>query len=146
MSHIKKGAQKHPKQRLGGGCAMGAYLALTCTYLVSNSTYYCKLSFNGVPTGEDHCDICLAGVWLHKERFLRTSSIVIFSAVGTSLTSKYWLVEQWRVISIKCYRSLTSKNSALCDMTIVFYMSSMVLWDFPVAILPLASECISVSF
>ena len=56
---------------------MGAYLALTCTYLVSNSTYYCKLSFNGVPTGEDHFDICLAGVWLHKERFLRTSSIVI---------------------------------------------------------------------
>ena len=72
----QKSAQKRPKQRLSGGCAMGAYLALTCTYLVSNSTYYCKLSFNGVPTGEDHCDICLAGVWLHKERFLRTSSIV----------------------------------------------------------------------
>ena len=55
---------------------MGAYLSLTCTYLVSNCTYCCKLSFNIVPTGEDHCDICLAGVWLHKERFLRTSSIV----------------------------------------------------------------------
>ena len=73
----EKSAQKRPKQCLSGGCAMDAYLALTCTYLVSNSTYYCKLSFNGVPTGEDHCDICLAGVWLHKERFLRTSSIVI---------------------------------------------------------------------
>ena len=73
----QKSAQKRPKQRLSGGCAMGAYLALTCTYLVSNSTYYCKLSFNGVPTGEDHCDICLAGVWLHKKRFLRTSSIVM---------------------------------------------------------------------
>ena len=80
MLCIKKGpkrAQKDPKECLNGGCAMDTYLTLTCTYLVSNSTYYCKLSFNGVPTGEDHCDICLAGVWLHKERFLRTSSIVI---------------------------------------------------------------------
>ena len=73
----EKSTHKRPKQRLGGGCAMGTYLVLNCTYLVSNCTYCCKLSFNIVPTGEDHCDICLAGVWLHKERFLRTSSIVI---------------------------------------------------------------------
>ena len=74
------------------------------------------------------------------------ASRVLFQAVCAWSTSKYWLVEQWRVISIKCYRSLTSKNLALCDMTTVFYMPSMVVWDFPVAILPLASKCISVSF
>ena len=73
----KKSAQKRSKQRLSGDCAMSAYLALTCTYLVSNSTYFCKLSLKHFPTGTDHGDICLAGVWLHKERFLRTSSIVI---------------------------------------------------------------------
>ena len=56
---------------------MGAYLVFNCTYLVSTATYYCKLSYKTIPTGTDHGDICLAGVWLHKERFLRTSSIVI---------------------------------------------------------------------
>ena len=73
----QKSAQKRPKQRLSGGCAMGAYLAFNATYLVSTATYCCKLSFNGFLTGQDHGDISLAGVWLHKERFLRTSSIVI---------------------------------------------------------------------
>ena len=72
-----KSAQKGPKQRLSGGCAMGAYLAFNATYLVSTATYCCKLSFNVFLTGQDHGDISLAGVWLHKERFLRTSSIVI---------------------------------------------------------------------
>ena len=55
---------------------MGAYLVFNCTYLVSTATYCCKLSFNVFLTGQDHGDISLAGVWLHKERFLRTSSIV----------------------------------------------------------------------
>ena len=56
---------------------MGAYLAFNTTYIVNNATYCCKLSYKTIPTGTDHGDICLAGVWLHKERFLRTSSIVI---------------------------------------------------------------------
>ena len=55
---------------------MGAYLAFNGTYLVSTATYYCKLSYKTISTGTDHGDISLAGVWLHKERFLRTSSIV----------------------------------------------------------------------
>ena len=73
----QKSAQKRPKQRLSGGCAMGAYLAFITTYIVSTATYCCKLSFNVFLTGQDHGDISLAGVWLHKERFLRTSSIVM---------------------------------------------------------------------
>ena len=48
------------------------------------------------------------------------ASRVLFQAVCAWSTSKHWLVEQWRVISIKCYRSLTTKNSALCDMSTVF--------------------------
>ena len=78
----QKSAQKRPKQRLSGGCVAGAYLVFNVTYLVSTATYCCKLSFNVFLTGQDHGDISLAGVWLHKERFLRTSSIVMacFSA------------------------------------------------------------------
>ena len=72
MSRVKK----RPKQRLSGGCAIGAYLAFNATYLVSTATYCCKLSFNVFLMGQDHGDISLAGVWLHKERFLRTSAIV----------------------------------------------------------------------
>ena len=55
---------------------MGANLAFNDTYLVSTATYYCKLSFKTIPTGTDHGDICLAGAWLHKKRFLCNSSIV----------------------------------------------------------------------
>ena len=78
MSHMKKA----PKQCLSGGCVMGTYLTFNCTYLVSTATYYCKLSYKTIPTGTDHGDICLAGIWLHKERFLRTSSIVTWVGVG----------------------------------------------------------------
>ena len=73
MSRIKK----RPKTVSKWWLCYGRFLALTYAYLLSNCTYCCKLSFNIVPTDGDHCDICLAGVWLHKERFLRTSSIVI---------------------------------------------------------------------
>ena len=64
---------------------MGAYLAFNATSLVSTATYCCMLSFNRFLTGQDHGDISLAGVWLHKERFLRTSLIVI--AAGESQTA-----------------------------------------------------------
>ena len=79
MSQCDVTRKKAPK--LACGCAMGAYLAFNCTYLVSTATYCCKLSFNVFLTGQDHGDISLAGVWLHKERFLRTSSIVIVNAL-----------------------------------------------------------------
>ena len=69
--------KKHQKQCLSGGCVMGTYLTFNCTYLVSAATYYCKLSYKIIPMGTDHSDICLAGVWLHKEQFLCTSSIVM---------------------------------------------------------------------
>ena len=53
----QKGAQKRPKQRSSGGCAMGAYSAFNGTYLVNTATYYCKLSFKTILTGTDHGDI-----------------------------------------------------------------------------------------
>ena len=62
-----KSAPKRPKQCLSGDRAMGAYLALNCTYLVSTATYYCKLSSKALSTGTNHGDNCLTGVWLHKE-------------------------------------------------------------------------------
>ena len=77
----QKSAQKRPKQRPSGGCAMGAYLAFNGTYLVSTATYYCKLSVKTIPTGTDHGDISLAGVWLHKEQSLHISSIIITPSV-----------------------------------------------------------------
>ena len=78
---MSKKRQKCPKQCLSGGCAMGAHLAFNTTYIVSTATYYCKLSFKGFLTEQDHGDISLAGVWLHKKRFLRTSSIVTDSSM-----------------------------------------------------------------
>ena len=77
----EKSAQERPKQCLSGGCAMGAYLTFNATYLVSTATYYCKLSFNVFLTGQDHGDISLAGVWLHKEQSLHISSIIITPSV-----------------------------------------------------------------
>ena len=65
----QKSAHKRPKQRLS--CAMGAFLAFKATNLVSTATYCSQLSFNVFLTGQDHGDISLAGVWLHKEQFLR---------------------------------------------------------------------------
>ena len=91
MSRIKK----RPKQRLSG--AMGAHLAFNATYLVSTATYCCKLSFNVFLTGQDHGDISLAGVWLHKERFLRTSSIVMKTTLEIFRTIYFMQFQQHTV-------------------------------------------------
>ena len=64
---------------------MGAYLVFNCTYLVSTATYCCKLSYKTIPTGTDHGDISLAGVWLHKEQFLCTSSIVMCLLISANV-------------------------------------------------------------
>ena len=72
----QKSAQKRPKQRLSGGCAMGAYLMLNATYLVSTATYCCKLSFNVHFFSRGK--FMVTSLWqLHKEQFLCASLIVI---------------------------------------------------------------------